>query len=142
MDNIEEFDLVAGEVFGICYKAFPKAAAIIDTDIVDLLKEASGSEHDPYELRLSDPEYDVVESTLTWLIRAGYLWEEESKSSFKHVRLSPMGLELMKLTPESLAQRESIGGLLSKGCKSLGKEVFVATVNAALGAAVSSYAGA
>ena len=56
---------------------------------------------------------DVFESTTRWLCDSGYIWiDTQGESSAHGVVLSPKGLEVLKLVPESLKDNVTIGDKL------------------------------
>jgi len=132
MDNIEEFNIVVGEILGECYRSFPLPTNVSRIEIGQFVKDSLGREHDPNRIGLDEKEYRLVEHTLTWLVQAGYIWAEspDSRPSSMNIRLSPLGLETLNRIPESLT--DTLGTSLAKGCRSLGKELFIATVSNAL----------
>lgn len=134
MRNIEEFNIAVAEIFGLCYREFPTPVPIYKSDIEAAIKDGLGVDYDPSYINLSEREYKVVEHTLTWLIKAGYIWADNSNAppTSMNIRLSPLGLEVLNSVPDCLQITESIGEKLSKGAKSLGKEALLATVNTAL----------
>jgi hypothetical protein len=132
MENIEEFNIVVGEIFGVCYQSFPFPMNIHKVEIGQFVKDSLEREHDSSRINLGEREYELVEHTLSWLVQAGYIWTDsaESRASSMYIRLSPLGLETLNSIPDSLT--DSLGASLSKGCKSLGKELFLTTVTTAL----------
>lgn len=134
MQNIEEFNIAVAEIFGLCYREFPTPVSIYKSEIGAAIKDGLGIEHDPNYINLSEREYKVVEHTLSWLIKAGYIWSDNPNASptSMNIRLSPLGLEVLNSVPDSLHMTESIGEKLSKGARSLGKEALVAVVTTAL----------
>jgi hypothetical protein len=140
MKNIEEFNIAVAEIFAACYEAFPKPVPIFKTDIGNAIKISMGVEHDPKYVNLNDHEFKVVEYTLSWLIQAGYIWAENPNAppTSMNIRLSPLGLEVLNSIPESLKTGERIGESLSRGIRSLGKEMLITTVNAALSIGLSN----
>ena len=144
MKNIEEFNIAVGEIFGACYSEFPKPTRVYKIIIGKAIKDGMGVEYDPDYTNLDEHEYKVVEHALSWLIRAGYIWEERdsTQSSSQNIRLSPLGLEVLKAVPDALQVKESIGEQLSKGVKSLGKEVLSTAVSTALSIGLNSVGSA
>jgi len=108
--------------------------SIYKSDIGAAIKDGLGVEYDPSYINLSEREYKVVEHTLSWLIKAGYIWADNPNAppTSMNIRLSPLGLEVLNSVPDSLQLAETIGEKLSKGAKSLGKEALLATVTTAL----------
>jgi hypothetical protein len=122
VDNIEEFNIVVGEVFGQCYREFPCRVNISTSELGDTLKKAK-DEFDVGELDLRDPEYNVASESVQWLIEAGYIWcKTPRRDSFLQTTLSPKGLEVLNATPDGLELKVSFGEQLSKGVLSLGKD--------------------
>ncbi|MEP3350300.1 MAG: hypothetical protein ABJN96_10170 [Marinomonas sp.] len=132
MNNIDEFNLVTGEIFGECYRSFPVPVRIEKRAIGQKLKDSLNIAHDPNRINLDDREYKLIEHSLSWLIQAGYIWTEGnvSKVTSLDIRLSPLGLETLNQIPESLD--ESLGSKLAKGSKEVGREVFLNTVSTVL----------
>lgn len=134
MRNIEEFNIAVAEILGLCYREFPTPVPIYKSEIGAAIKDGLGVEYDPSYINLSEREYKVVEHTLSWLIKAGYIWADNpnAQPTSMNIRLSPLGLEVLNSVPDSLQMTESIGEKLSKGAKFLGKEALLTTVNTAL----------
>lgn len=138
MENIDAFNIIAGEVLGKCYKHFPNPSSIEDVDIAQLLKDKGGQKYDPSYIDFGDPEYGLIKNSVTWLVKAGYLWRQDSSSSSSKYRLSPLGLEVLRSTPSSINPKESLGSVLAKGAKAIGKEAIISAFSTALSASIST----
>jgi hypothetical protein len=143
MDNIEIFNLAAGEILGRCYSTFPAPIILDYREVVGSLRHAVGEPHDPENIHFNDPHYKALEHSLSWLIRADYIWVEHVQGNLlgNSIRLSPLGLHVLNAVPESLQVRETFGERLSKGAAQLGKEAISTTVTAVLGLAIQRVMG-
>ena len=126
MNNIDVFNIAVGEIFRECYASFPIPTTISKGVIGHSVVEISrGYEQDVYNH--DDIEFEIVYSTILWLVRAGYIWlskePEKSDRTFDAV-LSPKGLEVLNAVPASVSGSGTIGQRLTKGAKELGLDVF------------------
>ena len=126
MQNIEMFNFAVGAILGECYQNFPVpvqlSKGVIGQDVVEHFRQC----HPDY-LDHNDPEFQISQHTITWLVRAGYIWTAEGSAGNERVvkaTLSPKGLELLNAVPESVDGKEPIGAQLAKGAKGVGVGVF------------------
>ena len=140
MKNIEEFNIAVAEIFGTCYREFPRPAPIYKSEIGKAIKDGMGADYNANVLNLNEHEYKVVEYTLSWLIQAGYIWAEHPNAQLTamKIRLSPLGLEILNSIPESLQVSERLGEQFSRGARSLGKEALITMVTTALSLGVNA----
>ncbi len=142
MKNIEAFNIAVGCIFGQCYKEFPLKTNISTWEVGEAIKNSCGTENRDHT-NLDDYEYKVVESTMKWLVQSGYLWCDNTKKpiNFEGVVVTPRGLEVLNLMPDSLGHRQTIGETLSKGAKEVGREVTMTSVQLCLGLGAKLLAG-
>lgn len=134
MNNIDIFNLVAGEILGNLYSVFPNSTSIDSIAIGNLIKRETGVEFDENDINMGNPEIKFVDNTLSWLIQAGYIWAEHPHvgPGFSNSRLSPLGLEILKSVPESINSNETFGQSLSRGFKEIGMKSFSDLVSSLL----------
>lgn len=126
MQNIEMFNFAVGEILGECYQSFPVPVTVSKGVIGHSVVEHFRLCHPDY-LDHGDPEFQIAQHTISWLVRAGYIWIEEDSAADKRIvqaTLSPKGLELLNAVPESVDDKEPIGAQLAKGVKGVGAGVF------------------
>ena len=143
MDNIDTFNLAAGEILGRCYAGFPAPIILDYREIVGVLRQAEDVDHEPDNIHFNDPHFKALEHSLSWLVRADYIWVEHVHGNIlEHsIRLSPLGLNVLNAVPDSLQVRETFGERLAKGAGQLGKEAISTTVSAVLGLAIQRVMG-
>lgn len=121
MNNIERFNDCTAKLLATLYAEFPHR---LDIDYHEWLSMAYGE--------AKDEDYAFCESTLSWLSEAGYVDVKifHSMGAAKMV-LTAKGLEILKVVPESLKSKESIGDALVRSLKSGAFEVAKDLVSAA-----------
>ncbi|MDC5857360.1 hypothetical protein [Vibrio europaeus] len=134
MKNIDAFNIAVGSIFGYCYQNFPEKCDISTGEIGDIIRDSFGKEKSNYT-NYQDYEYKIVNATVEWLVKSGYLWCDSRFEGLiiKNVVLTPKGLEALNSIPESLEQKQTFGETLSKGASALGKEAMITTVQTCLG---------
>ena len=102
MNNIDRFNECSAKLFAALYKAFPKP---FDIDYFEWLgKEV---------FEAGDDELEFCDATVRWLDEAGYIQVKAySNDSAYNVVLSAKGLEALKVVPDSLRGKGSIGDAL------------------------------
>jgi len=130
MNNIELFNLSVAETLAACYEEFPQKINFSSIDITD---KVLGYYPEKNEGEYAEIIFPVATGTIQWLGQAGYLWiANQEQHEFLGVTLSPKGLELLNLIPDSISKKESIGSLLTGGLKSVGKESALALIKTVL----------
>jgi hypothetical protein len=120
MQNIELFNLAAKEILGMCYESFPNRVKVDSKKIANkVLKYYDRSELNEDKV---NEIVKVCHSTAEWLEQANYIWVRfKAGNEFNSVTLTPKALELLNLMPEALKVQESLGSILMKGSKTIGK---------------------
>jgi len=130
MKNIEQFNLAVSEILGICYEQFPTRVSFSQHDIalrVSDYYDDNETENKFFEL------ISLSKSTVAWLEEAGYLWiKHEVNSQYHDVTLTPKAFELLKMMPDSLKPKKSIGEVLLGGVRETGKKMVLDTVGVML----------
>lgn len=117
-DNIEEFNMIAADIFGRCYQSFPLPTDISVIDLGDLVRPS-----DDNDLDMRDDKYKIARASLDWLSKAGYIWHGTATNfDCRAVTLSPKGLEVMNAVPSGVQTNMSVGAQLGQGVKVIGKE--------------------
>lgn len=133
MINIELFNLAVAEVLGQCYESFPDRIRINGFKVGESLLEFYGDDVETQHPDFGEKIFAVGPATLDWLAQAGYIWVgNKDQADYLGVTLSPKGLELLNLVPDSLNSSDSIGSTLVQGAKVLGKESILAGIKLAL----------
>ncbi|RMG76268.1 MAG: hypothetical protein D6707_12490 [Bacteroidetes bacterium] len=104
LSNIELFNGITGKVFALLYQNFPRKTEINPASFLeDFIDE------EDYDGAFDFDE--IVAATLTWLDKAGYIWlnEPECYGASYSATLSHKGLETLKLIPDSIEQKITIG---------------------------------
>lgn len=123
--NIERFDEITGKIFAHLYQQFP-IPTHLNSEIVGIV--ISGTVTVPYGGKpyggihdLSDSDKSTVNyfvHSARWLAKAGYIdISFDGGASFSDVTLTAKGLEVLKATPKSLENSESIGQQLITAAK-------------------------
>ncbi len=123
MLNIELFNLSVAEVMGVCYESFPERIHIRSITISDKVSGYYPEESNDEENNIVWQIFPIATATIQWLEQAGYLWVgNQEQDDFLGVTLTPKGLELLNMIPDSLSQKEPVGSLLLGGLKTSAKE--------------------
>ncbi|HBP5712257.1 TPA: hypothetical protein L6B33_24230 [Pseudomonas aeruginosa] len=134
--NIDQFNLVTGQVLAKLYEHFPEPielnAEIVGTSIPHWSQNAHG---EMVPSCVHPPEEVFFYHTVHWLAEAGYLSYQNHfyNYQFYRARLTSKGLEVLKAIPESLKDGESFGESLLTATKDGSKEVLKGMVSEALG---------
>ncbi len=112
--NIQRFDELTGQILGRLYESFPLpspmlAAAFIGPDNAPMPGCPFGCKF---------PQADFFEATMLWLLASGYLsaTQDNPSCNFRRCVLTPKGLEVLRLVPESL--QAPLGAQLADAARS------------------------
>lgn len=134
--NIDTFNKCVAIIFIELYNEFP--VRIDDMRFNDLAIRLF-DEND--EAVVHESNLDVFFSTVRWLHQAGYIWLSNMNDLHAFdVTLSPKGLELLKLVPDSLDDKKTVGQLLLDTAKHSGKSSLSSIIHIALTAGYAALA--
>ncbi|EKF9663318.1 hypothetical protein O1C66_003600 [Vibrio cholerae] len=133
MNNIDKFDEVVARLFADLYKSFPRKVEVNAFKFLGLPEINIRLDENLSEQQEANcVEADFVLDTIYWLIKSGFVYGEvEYDDNFLSITkrgydltLTPKGLELLKLVPESIDSNESLGDklicVLENGAKDAG----------------------
>ena len=119
-DNIEKFNFLVGILFARLYETFPLQEKIHFMEL-----------NEKYNFSFANDcsfEYCAVE----WLEKSGYIWIYDKQNTSVVANLTPKGLELLKLVPDSIISNEdeskNSGDILKSMLKDGATEVVKANV--------------
>jgi len=115
--NIEKFNEVVAQIFGVLYSKFPVRICLAPYEIMGYESRGHYSANGEWkeELKVEDGEYFYY--TLRWLYDTGYIVGSISHTHDTNVTLSHKGLELLKSVPKSVDTSKSIGDQLQEAIK-------------------------
>lgn len=104
MNNIDQFNIIAGKLFADLYSTFPEYREI---DYFSLSLDLIPKEE--FDKGFDIPQF--TEATVRWLSDAGYIWllPPEHLCGKPKAVLSPKGLEVLKSNPSSLEGKKPLG---------------------------------
>ncbi len=113
ISNIELFNGIAGKVFAELYENFPKETEIKPESFLESFIDKDDFDGS-FEL------FEMVEATLIWLDKAGYIWLEkpECYGGEYSAILSHKGLETLKMVPDSVEPTKTVGEKIIEFSKS------------------------
>lgn len=143
MSNIDRFDSLVGKIFAELYENFPVPMNISDEMfLAELIPAEKGTEE--YS-DLADGRSEFFESTVDWLVRAGYVYSvirnEIPSDSFMGACLTPKTLECLKGLPANLGG-DTIGRQLSAAAKNSATDIVRDLASQALSRGAALAAGA
>ncbi|WP_278620822.1 hypothetical protein [Ectopseudomonas oleovorans] len=136
-NNIEKFNYLVGVIFASLYRSFPCRVRIEYLEIIgasqcpETIDEAgnwTGIYIKDGELKNLTEELEFLHETLQWLYETGYLIGSVGLSHggrYATVTLSPKGLEILKIVPNSISPEssgKSIADELSEALNASAKE--------------------
>lgn len=119
--NIQKFDEITGQVFGVLYENFPVAKCLLIKDFLD-----DGFSYDERaQGDFPNQNGEFFFACVEWLAQAGYLRFQEKLhySGFDDVVLTAKGLEALKAIPASLSMGPSLGEQLVDATKNGTKSI-------------------
>lgn len=116
--NIEKFDRLAGKIFADLYESFPIPLAMFPTDYISVVLE--GAIYESAE----DSGPDAVDAfgffvaTYEWLEKAGFIdVQTRMLDGTIEAVLTNKALEALKVLPESLSSKDSLGDRLARATR-------------------------
>ena len=126
-NNIEIFNESVAIIFEELYRNFPIPISLNYNDLAIKLFKVEG------EIEDHTQNIVVLESTVKWLKNSGYIWFGMiGDAKVDGAVLSPKGLEVLKVVPDSLSEKISIGDRLLGFAKNSTREVRVSLIKIAL----------
>lgn len=130
VSNIEKFDDYAGRIFAELYKRFPMPYTLNPHDFVEITEIWD----ERLEMTFASEDAKFFVATGNWLIDAGYVYAaKKNTSGIKDAVLTSKGLEILKATPDSVSEKNSLGEALISSVAEGGKEVTKGLVAQAFG---------
>ncbi|UZT80663.1 hypothetical protein OF113_11650 [Ectopseudomonas chengduensis] len=116
--NIEKFDRLAGRIFADLYESFPIPLPMFPTDYLSVVLEGQEYESEADSGPDSVEAYEFFEATYSWLEKAGFI-DIQSKALDGTIEavLTNKALEALKVMPESLSKKESLGDRLAQATR-------------------------
>lgn len=133
--NIERFDEISAGILAHLYSSFPVPASV--NPGVAGLTERKVLSYDPLSETVEatgevDPETPFFESTLEWLVLAGFVSKKAVPVNHYVYVLTASGLQALKHVPQPSLGSETLGDKLATATKAGAKEVASSTLNQAL----------
>lgn len=127
--NIEQFDVMAGQILGYLYSQFPVPVELGASRFTDFTNRFSGPEYDKFI-----NEVNFFNATAGWLVESGYIrCKGVGDNKLAAAVLTNQALLALKSIPGSLTKGPSIGERLSMLGKNGATELFKGLVSEALG---------
>ncbi|WP_147466149.1 hypothetical protein [Pseudomonas syringae] len=134
--NIGRFDEISADILAFLYERFPIPEYI--SPAVAGLSVIVYGDYDPVSglhKNMSgeiDPETELFNSTLAWLVHAGFIHEKGSQHFSSRYFLTPQGLQALKHVPKPALGAETLGEKLSVATKAGAKSAASELLNQAL----------
>ena len=138
MKNIELFDGYTAEILAGLYRSFPIKGAI---DARDLCGHFGTDEFGIIvnEKGVHSREFEIARSTIEWLYKTGYIrGDKPNEYGIACAVLSPMGLAVLKASPDSLSPSSNVGERLSQLLQSGATEAAKDLIKTALASGISA----
>ncbi|MEL4167276.1 hypothetical protein [Pseudomonas sp. ZS001] len=142
--NIERFDQACGLIFAHLFESFPQRIGF-GSDVLEPIFKDSSSESDDWLSRYVSKE-GFFNSTMNWLIDAGYIWCAEGQNNhiqtfYTQCVLTAKALEALKATPDSLTGSslgQSLGEAAKSGALDAAKDLANQVISKGVGIATSA----
>lgn len=119
--NIERFDEISADILAFLYNRFPipeyvspKISGLSVIVYGEYDTENGGAEIISGEI---DPETELFDSTLAWLVHAGFIHEKPTRYCSSQYFLTAYGLQALKHVPKPALGSETLGEKLSAATK-------------------------
>lgn len=110
--NMELFDEYAAKILAELYETFPVKKTLHAGEFCGH-KDINDFGQPVDENGNPSKAFDIAFSTIEWLIETGYIRSDDRwQYGARHAVLTPMGLAVLKASPESLAVKETTGDKL------------------------------